>query len=73
MLKSLVLNLIKIVAQTDKIRKLKAKVITLFLMKATSVKTKLQECHDLNVMNSDLSAFEEMYMNQKTVHELPKK
>lgn len=71
MLKSLVLNLIKIVAQTDKIRKLKAKVVTLLLMKSTAVKSKLPECHDLTVMSSDLSAFEKMYMNQKTVHELP--
>lgn len=71
MLKSLVLNLIKIVAQTDKIRKLKAKVITLLLMKAASVRNKLQECHDLNVMNSYLSAFEELCVNQKTVHEQP--
>lgn len=56
MLKSLVLNLLKIAAQTDKIRKIKAKVITLLLMKATSVKTKLQEYRDLSVINSD--AFE---------------
>lgn len=76
MLKSLVLNLIKIVAQTDKIRKLKVKVIILLLMKTTSVasvfvKNKQQECHNLNVMNSNLSAFGEMYMNQKTVHKQP--
>jgi len=70
-MKSLVLNPVEIVAETDKIRKPKAKVITLLLMKGTSVKKKLQEYHDLNVMNSGLSAFEEMCMNQKTVHKHP--